>query len=138
MDSTQAEQTDFARLAKKIGLGTARSILDLLDAFEGSEPQATKKISKRQQTAMENMGEAVMALLPKETRGRPLDPNSVRGRVRTALFDYLKKNGSSHCSDMMPALAQATGLPIHLVRTNASQLPGIDRSYGTWSLKEAA
>lgn len=135
MDSTQA---DFVRLAKAIGLGTARSILDLLEAFEGNEPQPAKKISKRQQNALESLGEAVMSQLPQSGRGRKPDPNSAKGRVRTALFDYLKENGASHISVMVPALIKATGLSKEVVRNNAGQIPGIVRNYGTWSLKEAA
>ena len=135
MDNTQAE---FVRLVKVIGRTTARSLLDLLDAFEGEEPRASKKISKRQQSALESLGEDVMAQLPQSKRGRKPDPNSAKGRVRTALFDYLKENGASHISVMVPALVKATGLPEQVVRNNAGQIPGIVRNYGTWSLKQAA
>jgi hypothetical protein len=135
VDSTQA---DFVRLAKAIGLGTARSILDLLDAFEGNEPQQAKKVSKRQQNALESLGEAVMNQLPQSRRGRKADPNSTRQRVRSAVLAYLKAHRTADIGVMFSDIANSTGIEISAVKSNANQMDGVCRKYGTWSLKQAA
>lgn len=128
---------NFIQAAKQVGLDQAKSLISLLETWEGV--QASKpNISKTKTAQAEKLGQAVLALVPEPKRGgRKPDPNSNFQRVKATIERLLASNGSLHIDHLFPQVCKETGLSLAVCKANAMQVKGIQRNYGQWSLKAA-
>ena len=136
-----SNESQFVLFVKENGIAQVRSWLNVLELWgnpESLESQANRILTTpkpaKQLAMVEELGNQVQALVPAKKRGRPLNPNSVRSRVHRATIEYMRENRKVSTAILFTHLSEVTGLPVHLCRANASQLTGIKRNNGEWTL----
>ena len=141
---------EFMRVIKSIGLNRANELIDLVSAYEGrpsarSQAQTESiKLTEKQLEEVEKVGAEFNALIEsrlseKRSRGgRPIDPNSLAGRIRAHVIEKLKSGERIHTgSPFVSHMAMAFGCALNHAYRILKRMENLDRTGSEWKLIES-
>ena len=144
-------EANLIRQIRKIGVQRAKDIFSFLFLWEGEKmsddmaetfAQAEEEeappsgVSHKRMTQLTLVGEAVLASFPK--RGRKsgqINPDSAQQKCYRAVKEILTERGPMMRSEILPLIAERTGLSGGQVANASSSIPFVQRYNGLWSLK---